>query len=174
MNRLRPLPAALLALLLCACTDSYGPLSSYSGVGYVDSQLGNDLFEVSYVGEKNTTPTHAKRFATYRAAQIAFQRGYPHFEILRTDASTREIREVTPETTEIREREEDTDKDKKKKKKKDDDRERVTTIVTTPSTVTVSYKPEATLLVKMLRRPTANSLSTELVMQQARYEGVKF
>ena len=145
------------------------PYSDILGYGFSDTQVGADTFEINFVGDTGDTRTSAKRYATYRAAHMAFQRGYPYFEILNSSVVMREHITENPGTTEIVEKEQE-----KKGKKDKKEKERTTIITTTPPSVTVKYKPDVTLRVRFLRKANQNSLSTESVMQQARAEGIKF
>jgi hypothetical protein len=159
----------IVALLAYSSCSTYTPYSDLLGYGYTDTQLSEDTFEINLVGDTSDTRTSAKRYATYRAAHLAFQRGYPYFEILDSSVVMREHITENPGTTEIVEKEEE-----RKRKKDKKEKERTTTITTTPSSVTVKYKPDVTLRVRFLRKANQNSLSTESVMQQARAEGIKF
>ncbi len=166
------IPCYTIGLLFCVLLTScstYQPYSDVLGYGYTDTQLAPDIYEINFVGDTSETMTSAKRLAMYRAAHIAFQRGYPYFEIINSREMRREVVTEEPGKTEIVEKEKEK-KDKKNKKEK----ERTTTITSTPSEYKIKYKPDITITVKMLKRKTERSLSTDSVLQQARAENITF
>jgi hypothetical protein len=70
-----------LALLIVGCATGYHS-TGFTG-GYSDTQLGPDIFRVSFRGNAYTEPERVQDFALLHAAELALSHGYTHFGILR-------------------------------------------------------------------------------------------
>ena len=80
-QRLVPLALALLAsLVFCSCAAPYRPIKHHSG--YAEHQVGTNEYEVSFLGNGNTTYDRAFDFALLRAAEIALNRQAKSFTVV--------------------------------------------------------------------------------------------
>lgn len=68
-----------LATLLSACATSYSP-AGYGG-GYSDTQLDENVFRVSFVGNGYTSQDRAEDMALLRASELTLQHGFKYFVI---------------------------------------------------------------------------------------------
>jgi hypothetical protein len=77
---MRALPTILAACLLSGCATGYHE----SGIrgGYSETQLANDMFEVSFSGNGYTSDERASDLALLRCAEIATQHGCDYFIIV--------------------------------------------------------------------------------------------
>lgn len=66
-----------LCLLLSGCATPYQPMG-FRG-GYSDSQLQNDQFQVSFLGNAKLTQAKARQYALRRAAEVALSNGFDYF-----------------------------------------------------------------------------------------------
>jgi hypothetical protein len=75
-------PAAALAavLALAACATPYQPTGLMGG--YSETQLGENVFRVSFSGNGNTEPERAEDFALLRSAEVALEHGFTHFIVI--------------------------------------------------------------------------------------------
>ncbi|MFB6345779.1 MAG: hypothetical protein ABEK50_08420 [bacterium] len=72
---------ALIACLFCAgCSTPYQEYSSRGG--YSDFEIEETKHFVSFTGNGYTDLNEVRRYAKYRAAEIAADRGYSYFKIL--------------------------------------------------------------------------------------------
>ncbi len=67
-------------VFLCSCATPYRPLEHH--YGYSDSQVGKDEFEVTFLGNADTSYERAFDFAQLRAAEIALKHQARSFTIL--------------------------------------------------------------------------------------------
>lgn len=77
-----------LALTLAACASTgayYQPLepSHAARGGYSEVRLGEDRFEVTFVGNRLTSREQVETYLLYRAAELTLQQGYDWFVIER-------------------------------------------------------------------------------------------
>lgn len=71
---------AALALSACASTSAgYGPAQSASGLGFKNTQIQQDRFQVSYTG---SSVTEARDLVLLRAAEVTLGEGYSHFKVI--------------------------------------------------------------------------------------------
>lgn len=74
------LASATLALAACATGPTpYAPIAD-GKTGFYEQPIENDRFRVTFVGKNES---EARDLALFRAAEIAKDRGYSHFEVLR-------------------------------------------------------------------------------------------
>lgn len=76
----RLLLVLLSSILLAACATSYQP-KGFSG-GYVETQLGENIFQVSFLGNGYTRSQRASDFALLRSAEIATENGFRYFIVV--------------------------------------------------------------------------------------------
>jgi len=79
--------AVLLAILLAGCATQY-QAQGLSG-GYTDTQLGENIFQVSFRGNGYTPSERAADFALLRAAEVTMENGFRYFVVVESgrDAS---------------------------------------------------------------------------------------
>ena len=73
---------ALIVLLLAGCATQYQPLGEEGG--YAETELGNDTFEVAFIGNSQTGTEMVEEFALLRAAELCLERGYK-FLVIKSD-----------------------------------------------------------------------------------------
>ena len=81
------------ALLLASCATGYGQKSFFSG-GFEDTQLGPDIFRVSFSGNDSTSMARTKDFALLRSAELALENGYPYFVVVDEQEWVEEVQAV--------------------------------------------------------------------------------
>jgi hypothetical protein len=72
-------PLLLAAFCLCSCATPYRPVAS--GTGFTDKQLQDDLFQVSFQGNGQTSSQQVQDFALLRAAELTLQHGFSYFAV---------------------------------------------------------------------------------------------
>ncbi|HZR70544.1 MAG TPA: hypothetical protein VFB01_15990 [Burkholderiales bacterium] len=70
----------VLALALAACATPYQPRGLLGG--YADTQLGENVFRVSFTGNGDTSVERAEDFALLRSAEVALEHGFTHFIVI--------------------------------------------------------------------------------------------
>jgi hypothetical protein len=70
----------LMSLLLCSCASPYKPLDHR--YGYSEQLVTNDVYEVSFLGNGNSSYERIFDFAMLRAAEIALSRQAKSFTLL--------------------------------------------------------------------------------------------
>lgn len=74
------LPVLALVLALAACATPYQPRGLLGG--YADTQLGENIFRVSFTGNGDTSVERAEDFALLRSAEVALEHGFTHFVVI--------------------------------------------------------------------------------------------
>lgn len=71
------------ALLLSACASQplYSPASRSGGPGYSETQLTEDRYRVSFVGQSRTPRDKVQNYALLRAAELTLDQGYDWFTV---------------------------------------------------------------------------------------------
>ncbi|MEP7153022.1 MAG: hypothetical protein ABI856_15040 [Nitrospira sp.] len=95
-----PLGACLISVVLIGAGASLGCTTLYQaesvkGEGYSDVRLDDDIFKISYKGDKATRPETVDVFLLYRCAELTAQHGYENFLILRTDTGRNHTYDVS-------------------------------------------------------------------------------
>ena len=67
-----------LLVLLAGCATGYGQKGMFSG-GFEETQLGPDMYSVSFSGNGSTSMARAADFTLLRSAELALENGYPFF-----------------------------------------------------------------------------------------------
>ena len=70
----------LLVLALAACATPYQPRGLLGG--YAETQLGENIFRVSFTGNGDTSVERAEDFALLRSAEVALEHGFTHFVVI--------------------------------------------------------------------------------------------
>ena len=86
-------------LLLTGCATSYQS-DSWTG-GFSEIQLGEDLYHVSFEGNRYTDTKRVRDFALLRAAEIALENGYDYFAIVDSNDATETDTITTPKETQV-------------------------------------------------------------------------
>jgi hypothetical protein len=75
----------LLAVIFVGCATPYQKYDDTfligTKTGYTDSQIDEDHFSVSFIGNGNTSYDTTYSYALRRAAEVASQHGFPFFEV---------------------------------------------------------------------------------------------
>jgi hypothetical protein len=83
----------LIAFMLCSCT-LYRPYSTkgFGHLGYKDTKIESDKFQVSFFANSNTNPQTVKNYLLYRCAEITLENGFDYFIITNeNNISTSEV-----------------------------------------------------------------------------------
>jgi hypothetical protein len=83
--------------LLEGCATTYQK-SGFSG-GYSETQLGENIFQVSFRGNGYTSPERTSDFALLRSAEIAIENGYRYFVIVDSKDYSKLSAYTTPKTS---------------------------------------------------------------------------
>ncbi len=81
-------------VLLLGCATSYQS-RGFSG-GYSETQLDENVFKVSFIGNRYTKKERASDFALLRSSELALQYGYKYFDVLEVKSNTNNITFTTP------------------------------------------------------------------------------
>lgn len=84
----------LLATVLGGCATSYQK-QSFSG-GYSETQLGENIFQVSFRGNGYTSRERASDFSLLRSAEITLEKGFRYFVIVESEKNTKVGTYTTP------------------------------------------------------------------------------
>jgi hypothetical protein len=82
------------AVLTVGCTQLlpssvYREYALFGQAGYEDRQISEGEWEVTYMTDITDRDNLAARYARYRAAELAHQAGYPFFQIVREEGTSR-------------------------------------------------------------------------------------
>ena len=86
-----------LAALLSACATAYQE-KGLTG-GYSETQLGPNIFRVSFRGNAYTSRERAEDFTLLRAADVTLEKGFRYFVIVNSEAGTKVGAFTTPTTS---------------------------------------------------------------------------
>lgn len=79
----------LCMLLVTSCATTYERAKSPTGTGYYDTLLQQGMYEVTFNGNSDTSPTTAQDFALLRAAETCLENGYKTFDIVNFNNNTK-------------------------------------------------------------------------------------
>lgn len=82
MNKLKVIFVFLCAILISSCATTYKRAGNPDGVGYYDSLLQKNMYEVTFNGNSDISSTTAQDYALLRAAEICIENGYKTFDIV--------------------------------------------------------------------------------------------
>ena len=82
MNKLKIIVIFLCAILISSCSTTYKRASGPESVGYYDSILQENMYEVTFNGNSDISSTTAQDYALLRAAEICIENGYKTFDII--------------------------------------------------------------------------------------------
>jgi len=91
---MRGLAIALTALVLTGCATAY-QRQGLTG-GYSDTQLGENIFQVSFRGNGYTSRERASDFSLLRSAELTLDRGFRYFVIVESEKDTKIGTYTTP------------------------------------------------------------------------------
>jgi hypothetical protein len=86
--------AMAVALMLAGCATSYQSHGLMGG--YSDTQIGPDMFRVSFGGNGYTSGERAQDFTLLRAAELTLQHGFRYFIIVEEKNTTKVSTSATP------------------------------------------------------------------------------
>ncbi len=86
MSRL-PLSSAIAALLVLGACATATPYQAAIGTqkGYVDQQIENNRWQISFAGNSLTDRQTVETYLLYRAAELTDMEGFDHFKVIRRD-----------------------------------------------------------------------------------------
>ena len=88
---------ALATVLLAGCATTYQP-NSFTG-GYSETQLGENIFQVSFRGNGYTSRERASDFSLLRSAEEALENGFRYFVIVESEKGSKVGAYTTPTTS---------------------------------------------------------------------------
>lgn len=95
---MRGLRAALCAcVVLAGCATAYHT-AGFTG-GYSDTQLAENVFQVSFRGNGYTSRERVEDFALLRSAEVSLEHGFPYFVVVNAEGYSSQSAYTTPTTT---------------------------------------------------------------------------
>jgi hypothetical protein len=82
------------ALMLAGCATPYQRVG-FTG-GYSETQLGDNIFQVSFRGNGYTSRERASDFSLLRAAELTLEKGFRYFVIVESEKNTKIGTYTTP------------------------------------------------------------------------------
>jgi len=73
----------------CATTPSYRKARTPTGVGYYDTLLQQNMYEITFNGSSSLSATTAQDYALLRAAETCLENGYQTFDIVKSEDKTK-------------------------------------------------------------------------------------
>ncbi len=89
MNKIKFVIMFLCMILVTSCATTYRQAKSPTGEGYYDTLLQQDMYEITFNGNSETSPATAQDFALLRAAETCLENGYKTFDIIRSEDKTK-------------------------------------------------------------------------------------
>ena len=89
--------ALIAAVILTGCTTAYQK-QSLTG-GYSETQLGENIFQVSFKGNGYTSRERVSDFTLLRSAEIAIENGYRYFVVVESEKYSKVGAYTTPATS---------------------------------------------------------------------------
>ena len=88
---------AIVAIVLSGCATPYQRVG-FTG-GYSETQLGDNIFQVSFRGNGYTSRDRASDFALLRSAELALEHGFRYFVIIESKQGAKIETYTTPSTS---------------------------------------------------------------------------
>lgn len=76
-------------ILVTSCATTYRQAKSPTGEGYYDTLLQQDMYEISFNGNSETSPSTAQDYALLRAAESCIENGYKTFDIVKSNDNSK-------------------------------------------------------------------------------------
>lgn len=78
----KPIFIVIFAFIICGCATPYDQKKSgwTGGVGFSQTQLGPDVWQIDFTGNSYTDRETTKKYVLRRAAEIASKEGYSYFK----------------------------------------------------------------------------------------------
>jgi hypothetical protein len=100
-RRTKIILTSILIMLLSACAAPSYREKSGSSSGYSETQLGENIFRISYVGMTSETEERTADFAWLRGAELTLKNGYQYFRILDDNTQLKTKTRIQPSTYSI-------------------------------------------------------------------------
>jgi len=84
-------------VMLSGCATTYQP-QSFSG-GYSETQIGENIFQVSFRGNGYTSRERASDFSLVRSAEVVLENGFRYFVIVESEKGSKVGAYTTPTTS---------------------------------------------------------------------------
>ena len=84
----KALALLLVIFFISGCVPKGYQKRDYSGYGYQDTKIQEDIYRVDFLGHEGTDPSTLKDYTLLRCAELSLQNGYKYFTILETQADT--------------------------------------------------------------------------------------
>lgn len=78
----------LVSCLICSCATAYKRGSKSTSNGYFETQLQNNIYEISFNGNEFTDIKTAQDYALLRAAEVCLENGFKTFVIVNSSNNT--------------------------------------------------------------------------------------
>ena len=85
------------AIIFSSCATAYKKVG-FTG-GYSETQLGENIFQVSFRGNGYTSRERASDFVLLRSAEVSLENGYQYFIIIEAEKSSHLSTYTTPKTS---------------------------------------------------------------------------
>ena len=79
----------LCMILVTSCATTYERAKSPTGTGYYDTLLQQDMYEITFNGNSDTSVTTAQDYALLRAAETCLENGYKTFDIVNSNNNSK-------------------------------------------------------------------------------------
>ncbi|MBR3627875.1 MAG: hypothetical protein IKN42_03390 [Elusimicrobia bacterium] len=89
MNIFKFLVMLFCVMLISACATTYERAKSPTGTGYYDTLLQQDMYEITFNGNSDTSVTTAQDYALLRAAETCLENGYKTFDIVNSNNNSK-------------------------------------------------------------------------------------
>ena len=84
---------AIVIFLACALLHGCGAATTYQALGrsggYSDTQIDENVFQVRFRGNANTSSERSQDFVLLRSAELTLQHGYKYFVTIESNDSTK-------------------------------------------------------------------------------------
>lgn len=87
----------MFVIALSSCATAYQPIGL--GGGYSETQLGENIFQVTFRGNGYTSRERASDFTLLRSAEVALKHGFRYFVVVRSGGGSRVGVYTTPMTS---------------------------------------------------------------------------
>lgn len=82
MNKIKIICMLFFIILISSCATVYKKANSPESIGYYDSPLQQNMYEVTFNGNSDISTTTAQDYALLRAAEVCIENGYKTFDII--------------------------------------------------------------------------------------------
>jgi len=86
-------------LMMAACSTGYHKYGFFTGGGYSETQLSDNVFQVSFIGNGYTGRQKATDLSLLRSAELALENGFSYFTLADSSQHTNQSTYTTPRSS---------------------------------------------------------------------------